>query len=236
VLATSAQAGPPFRTDDPEPVELGHYEINIFSIGVQAANSWITSLPTYELNYGAAPNLQLHILLPVDAANPARGTSGLGLGDLELGAKYRFVTPGDDDWFPQAGVFPQLELPTGNTKLGFATGNTQLFLPLWLQKDWGSWTAYGGGGYWINPGPGNRNYSFTGAALWRKITDSLNIGVELFHQTNAGRLSPESTGFNLGLTHDFSAQWHLLASAGEGVQNRTLTNQASYFLGIQITF
>jgi hypothetical protein len=30
----TAHAGPPFRTDDPEPVETQHWEINLFSLGL----------------------------------------------------------------------------------------------------------------------------------------------------------------------------------------------------------
>lgn len=31
LTAASAFAGPPFRTDDPEPVDYQHWEINLFS-------------------------------------------------------------------------------------------------------------------------------------------------------------------------------------------------------------
>jgi hypothetical protein len=43
--------------------------------------------------------------------------------------------------------------------------------------------TFGGGGYWINPGAGNKNHWFVGWVLERKITDKLTLGVELFHQT-----------------------------------------------------
>jgi hypothetical protein len=54
---------------------------------------------------------------------------------------------------------------------------------VWLQKDIGDWTINGDGGYWINPGSGNRNYWFFGSLLQRKITDQFKIGAEIFHQT-----------------------------------------------------
>ena len=57
------------------------------------------------------------------------------------------------------------------------------FIPIWLQKDFGDWTTYGGGGYWINPGPGNRNYWFAGWLLQRQVTKQLALGAEVFHQT-----------------------------------------------------
>ncbi len=35
MLSRPALAGPPFVTDDPEPVELGHWEVYGFSAGTQ---------------------------------------------------------------------------------------------------------------------------------------------------------------------------------------------------------
>ena len=71
--------------------------------------------------------------------------------------------------------YPAVLVPIGNQNLGFSSGHVQYFLPIWLQKDFGLWTVYGGGGYWINPGAGNKNYWFTGVAVWRKITEQLEL-------------------------------------------------------------
>lgn len=228
--------GPPFRTDDPEPVPFQHFEITLFSFGTRTTGGWSGIGPALEVNYGAAPNLQLHVIVPVGYSAPAGGALGFGMGDIELGAKYRLITPGDDDWYPQVGVFPQVEVPAGNPSLGLGTGHTQVFLPIWLQKDFDPWTVYGGGGYWINPGFGDKNYTFVGVALWRKVTDALAIGAEVFHQTSSGDGIKDSTGFNVGTTYDVSDNWHLLASVGTGAWNRTTTNQISYYLGLQLTF
>jgi hypothetical protein len=229
-------AGPPFRTDDPVPVEFQHFEINMFSLGTKTVDGFNGILPGAEVNYGVLPNLQLHAMVPLGFTSPVGGRTGFALGDIELGAKYRFITPGDDDWFPQVAVFPLVEVPAGNQKLGFSTGHTQVFLPIWLQKDFGPWTVYGGGGYWINPGLGNRNYGFAGAAVWRKITDEFQVGVEAFHQTSPADGVKDSTGFNVGAIYDISETWHLLGSVGTGLQNRSTTNQLSYYVALQSTF
>ncbi len=236
LLPAAALAGPPFRTDDPEPVDYQHWELTLFSQGTQTEAGTTTLLPAFEANYGALPNLQLHAILPLDYESQSGSRPGFAQGDVELGFKYRFLTPGDDDWFPQAAIFPTAEVPTGNQKLGFGTGHAQYFLPLWLQKDFDPWTVYGGAGYWINPGSGNRNYEFFGAALWRKVTGALNVGVEVFNQTSPAAGVPDSTGCNAGLTYDLSDNWHVLASAGSGLQNRNSTNRFSYYLGLQLTF
>ena len=236
LVAGPAFAGPPFRTDDPEPVEYQHSEFDFFSLGTNTSGGWSGLSPAIEANYGALPGLQLHAIIPLGYTMPEGGRSGIALGDMELGAKYRFITPGEHDWFPQVAVFPLVEIPVGNQKLGFSTGHAQFFLPIWLQKDFGPWTAYGGGGYWVNPGYGNKNYLFTGVALWRKVTGQLNLGVEVFHQAPPADGVPDSTGFTFGAIYDFSDNWHLLASAGRGLQNVSATNQFSYYLGLQLTF
>lgn len=163
-----------------------------------------------------------------------------GLGDIELGAKYRFVTPGQNDWWPQIGTFPLVEIPTGDAKRGLGAGYWQEFLPLWVQKDFGKWTTYGGGGYWINPGPGNRNFWFAGWLLQRQVTEKLAVGAEVFHQTAslAGRHS--SNGFNFGAIYDFTAHYHLLLSAGRGgtlyaVDSQAVGYPATWYVALQWT-
>ena len=156
--------------------------------------------------------------------------------DTELGVKYRFIDPGEDDWYPQLGVFPLVELPTGNAARGLGAGKWRAYLPVWLQKDWGDWTSYGGGGYWINPGPGNRNYWFAGWLLQRQVTKQLAIGAELFHQTADSQNGRDSTGFNIGGVFDVSETYHLLFSAGKGLQNAADSNQFSYYLALQSTW
>ena len=130
--------------------------------------------------------------------------------------KLRFIKPDDDDWYPQVGIFPLVEIPTGDARRGLGAGEWQEFLPVWLQKDWGDWTTYGGGGYWINPGPGNRDYWFFGWLLQKQITKSLALGVELFHQTSNMVGRSDSSGFNAGGQYDITEHDHILFSAGRG--------------------
>lgn len=145
LLATPALAGPPFITDDPEPVELGHWEVYGFTAGA-AGHGAATGLgPRLKVNYGAAPGLQLHVIGGM-AFDDEPGHHEIGLSDTELGAKLRFIKPDEDDWYPQVGIFPLMEIPTGDAARGLGAGKWQEFLPLWLQKDWGDWTSYGGGG------------------------------------------------------------------------------------------
>ena len=153
-LAGAAQAGPPFITDDPEPVDLGHWEVYGFSTGTRVQGDTSGVLGGTEVNYGAAPNLQLHVIVPLALNAAPGGSTNVGIGDIELGVKYRFPTPGEKDWYPQVAIFPLVEAPTGDAGRGLGAGKTRVYLPVWLQKDFGDWTIYGGGGYWIDGAKG----------------------------------------------------------------------------------
>jgi hypothetical protein len=236
VAAPWAAAGPPFRTDDPEPVDYQHWEVYAFSQATRVQGDTAGALPGVEINYGALPNLQLHVAAPLAFDAPDGSAIKFGVGDTELGIKYRFLEEATDGWWPQLGVFPQFEAPTGNARRGLGTGRSRAFFPLWLQKGFGPWLTYGGGGYWINPGGGNRNYWFSGWLLQRQITDQFALGGEVFHQTADTVGGRASTGFNLGGIYDLTENYHLLFSAGRGLQDVPDSNEFSYYLALQWTF
>ena len=236
LLATSAAAGPPFRTDDPEPVEPGHWEIYEFSTATHIAGDTAGTLSGIDANYGAAPELQLHATLPVAFDDPAKGTLTISYGDTELGFKYRFVREDDAGWRPQLAIYPVVDFPTGNAARNLGTGHTHAGLPVWVQKRLGDWTTFAGIEYWINPGVGNRDYWYLGWAVQRQLTENLSVGAELFGQTPNADGVKAQTGFDLGVTYDFGEHYHLLLSAGQGIQNRSTTNAFSYYAALQFTF
>jgi hypothetical protein len=241
IASGSASAGPPFVTDDPEPVALGHWEVYGFSAGAIGSGNASGLGPAMEVNYGAVPNLQLHVLAAFAFDAPSEGSSHMGPGDTELGAKYRFFTPGSGDWWPQVAVFPLVEIPVGDARHGLGEGHTQVFLPIWIQKDFGKWTTYGGGGYWISPGLGNRNYWFAGWLLQRQVTDELAIGAEVFYQTASMVGLGDSTGFNVGGIYDLTEHYHLLFSLGKGgllyaADAAAVSDPTTYYIAFQWTF
>jgi hypothetical protein len=130
-----AFAGPPFFTDDPEPVPFQHYEFYTFSTLDRSSGAYAVAGPAFEFNVGAAPNLQLHIVAPMALSAADPGPTTYGIGDLELGAKFRFIQ--EKGSRPQFGVFPMLEAPTGDSRRNLGNGQSWAKLPLWVQKSWG---------------------------------------------------------------------------------------------------
>jgi hypothetical protein len=212
-------AGPPFVTDDPEPVDYQHWEFYIASQHTQTADGWSGTAPHLELNYGVVTNVQLHLILPLAYNAPANGAAHSGYGDTELGVKFR-VLP-ESSRFPEVGTFPLLEIPTGDSSRGLGSGQWQAFLPLWLQKSFGHWTVYGGGGYGINPGAGNQNWGFGGAVLQYQVLDNVLVGGEIYHRTAMESGGRDDTAFNLGTVIDFTEHQHLLFSAGRSLAGPT---------------
>ena len=230
-LAGAAYAGPPFVTDDPEPVDFHHWEINLATQQYHSAAGWSGTTSQIDLNYGAAPDLQLQMLMATAYDKPTADSFHLGYGDTEFGVKYRFLH--ETDLLPQIAFYPLVELPTGNHSEDLGNGKAQVFLPIWIQKKFGDWTTFGGGGYWFNPGPGNRDYWYAGWALERKISSSLNLGAEIQCQSPNTVDSGRFTALNAGGSWDFSDTYHLLFSAGHTVAG---PSQFQGYLALQITF
>src|ERR1700744_6062717 len=59
-LPMAAHAGPPFVTDDPEPVDYGYWEINN-AVMSRAVAGGTQGASLIDANYGALPGLQLHV-------------------------------------------------------------------------------------------------------------------------------------------------------------------------------
>ena len=226
-----AVGGPPFITDDPQPVDFHHWEVYIASIDFRQFGFSTGTLPHLEVNYGAVPNLQLHMIAPM-AYNTGPATPfAYGYGDTELGVKYRFIQESKN--CPMVGVFPLLEVPTGSASRGLGTGRPSYYLPIWLQKSRGSWTIYGGGGFWHIPASGFRDYWFSGLTAQCQTTKNLMIGGEVFHSTSQFAGEREISGFNLGGVYDFDEGHHLMMSVGTGFQGN---DHGTAYVAYQWTF
>jgi len=225
-----ASAGPPYQTDDPEPTAYRHYEIYVFTTYDNGASHAVnTTLPSLEVNYGLMPNVQFSVTAPFVAFRAPGTPASAGYGDTEVALKMRFVqeAPGR----PQASFYPAVVLPTGDAKLGLGGGLPKIFLPVWAQKTNGAWTYFGGGGVWRNPGPGNRDYTFTGFAATRQVRDGLSIGGEVYHQSPDTIGGIDSTGVGVGVIAERGEHHALLASFGRGVHGpNTFSGYAAYEL------
>jgi hypothetical protein len=203
-VSTTALAGPPFQTDDPQPIDFRNYEFYTFAISDGTPVETDMFAPALEFNWGALPNVHLHVIVPGATIFPANnpglapsgaGPSAFGLGDVELGIKYRFVQ--ETKHRPMIGTFVMFEIPTGSATRGLGVGKTWYKVPLWVQKSFGPWTTYGGGGVTVVKAPGYRNFPFVGWLLQRDIGKKWTLGAEVFYHGPEGLATPQTRAATL---------------------------------------
>lgn len=230
--ATQVLAGPPFFTDDPAPVDYKHSEFYVFSTYDKTRSAKDATLPAFEYNYGVLPDMQLHVMLPFARSIPVDGSSEYGLGDIEVGVKYRFIQ--ESDSFPQIGIFPMAELATGDATKGLGNDKTWWRLPVWAQKSLGDdWTTYGGAGYVINKAEGQKNYTFAGWQVQKDLNEKWTLGGEVFARQKDVIDGQGTTILNFGGFYKFNPDFNLLFSAGHSVRGE---NHTVGYLGLWWAF
>jgi hypothetical protein len=209
-------AGPPFITDDPQPVDYRHWEFYISSINTFQPDVSSGTSPHFEVNYGIIRNMQVHILLPVNYNYIRHDEVKFGYADTEFGIKYCFLQETENR--PQIGTFPIIEIPTVNNN-EFSDGKVKIFIPIWAQKSWGKLTTYGGMGYGINPGTDNKNSIFSGWELQYDFSPAITLGGELYFQSSDAVDSKSVTAFNIGGSINASQKMHCIFSIGHSIVN-----------------
>ncbi|HUD89135.1 MAG TPA: hypothetical protein VMR17_22000 [Xanthobacteraceae bacterium] len=230
-MIAPALAGPPYLTDDPEPTDYKHFEIYTFNNGTVTRDD--TGGETgIDFNYGGAPNLQLTATVPLAFDALAGGPLAAGLGNVELAAKYRFLT--QENFGLDVAVFPRVFLPSAASNVG--EQHASYLLPIWMEKDWGPWSAFGGGGCEINRGGDAQDFCLAGLVVTRQIADDLQMGLEIFHQSADTRAGDATTSLGVGVRYDVNDTYHLLGYVGRGIQNADATDRFNWYTSILFTF
>jgi len=208
-VAVPAVAGPPYLTDDPVPTDLGHWEIYAFTAG-EGRGSTLDAEAGVDLNYGPVKDVQLTATLPLSFSHePADGWRG-GTGDVEIGVKYRFFH--DEENGLSAAIFPRAILPTASHSPG---ERARFLLPVWLGKDFASGTSlFGGGGYTINPGAGNRDFWQAAVAITQDVNKKTSVGAEVARQGSDTIGATAQTRAGVGSIIKLDDHYALLFSGG----------------------
>jgi len=207
--AAPAVAGPPYLTDDPVPTDTGHWEIYAFSAG-EGHRSALDADAAFDLNYGPVEGVQLTATLPLSFSHERHDGWQSGTGDVELGVKYRFFH--DEKTGLSAAIFPRVILPTASHSPG---EKARFLLPLWLGKDFeGGTSLFGGGGYMINPGAGNRDFWQGAVALTHDVGKGISAGAEITRQGPDTVGGTTQTRAGVGSIIKLSDHANLLMSGG----------------------
>ena len=191
--------GPPYQTDDPVPVDYGHYEFYVFGAADGTPVEMDSNGPAFEFNWGAAPRVQIHAILPWGEVAPSNnaiyapagtGPSAFGLTDAELGVKLALIK--ESKYVPQIGTFTMFELPTGNYDKGLGVGKVWYRMPLWLQKNFGKWLVDGGAGETVVPQKDYHDFPYGGFLVKRELSERLELGAEVFSHGGEGVATPQT--------------------------------------------
>ncbi|MBV9576314.1 MAG: transporter [Gammaproteobacteria bacterium] len=211
-------AGPPYITDDPEPMNYHQYQFFIFANGVQTPQGTGLNVPALEFDYGVIPHLEIGLTIPLTINLPKdpEGASAAGLGDIQAAAKYRFFD--ETPTHPEVAFAPAYIFPSGNYDRGLSNGRSWTLLPIWLQKTWKKWIVYGGGGIAMNSAASMRNALFGGCVVQHDVTDQWQLGAELFAQGATSTITQSFTLLNIGSIYHINEGWSFLLSAGKNIR------------------
>jgi hypothetical protein len=235
LISCSALAGPPFITDDPEPVDAQTWEVNYAISKTWRDGGASVGMPSIDINYGLTKDIQLHAQ-PKIGFEKETGHHSIAIDNTEVGIKYRFIDHENKDGRWMIGIYPMLQLPTGDSKLGISRGKAQLFLPLWLQYNSNGWTIYGGSGYRVNRYQDGKNSIFTGITALYRINNRTKIGAEVYSESASVIGDKHSSGFNFAGIYNLTEDYHVLFSVGRALNNIDSTNQLSAYLGLQAIY
>ncbi len=210
--ASWAGAGPPLVTDDPGTPGDGVWEINLAAEFERRGDDRLAALPMLDVNYGVGERLQLKYELPWVITSESGGERHSGLGNSEVGIKWRFLDGGEDG--TSASIYPQVEFNNPGSdsgERGLAGEGTTWVLPLEVQHTVRGVDCNLEMGRTF--GSGDDEW-FLGWAASREVGERLEIAGELVGRTTA-RFSGSAVLANLGLRASLSSSLRVLAAVGQ---------------------
>ncbi len=231
-----ALGGPPLVTDDPETPGRGGWEINISHAIEKTHDEFSMETPLIDINYGLFENDQWKIECPLLFLDAAGDQGRWGIGDLELGWKYRFLD--EDDRGVMASIYPQVLTPTGSSRHGLGGGRAEMLLPLEVGRHFfdEKLLIYGEIGYnLVFDGSGEHNWIYGIASEWQK-SERLKLLFEVGGVAWESGSDPDFPFFNAGLKYQLTDRWTLIGSAGRSLRDDSSGSPVLMtFLGLQWT-
>lgn len=237
LLPVSTEAGNPLFTNDPETPGAGGWEINISHNIERLLSERNEDLPLLNINYGSTANNQWKISIPVRHFDPRGDEDHWGIGDIQLGWKYRFID--EDEHGFMASVYPQPLLPTGNEALAIGDGRLELFLPAQVGKHLfdDKLFMYGEVGYNVVFEDAAMNSWFYGLAGEWQVTEKVELVGEIAGVAFPGGGEPDDTFFFGGFNYQLTEHVVFMTSFGRSFHDaRQGTPDFLSYIGLQIVW
>ncbi len=224
--STFAQGGPPYYTNDPGTPGNKQWEINLGYMPFLYQGESITHTPDVDINFGLGDRIQLTFenawLRVYDQPGPAK----YGLGQDQLGVKWRFYDNPKNGW--AISLFPQVSLnnPDTSVKRGITPRGASLILPVEFSKKLGpidlNWEAgynlvHLGSDGWI-----------AGVVVGHDFTKNLEMDAEFY---SVGAYHPLTSAETLGVGARYKIHPPLILLLMAGRSVAPAKNGQPYFVG-----
>lgn len=235
--AGTAYAGNPLQTNDPETPGPNGWEINLSHNMRFTRPAFGQALPLINVNYGWLENDQWKISIPVLEIEPHPGEAQWGIGDIQLGWKYRFLE--EDEHGIQASIYPQPLLPTGNAALGLGNDRFELFFPAEVGKYFcdDKLFLYGEAGHNFVFDGSEQHSWFFGAAAEYQATEKTEFVSEVVRITFPNDNGTDDLFFNAGVNVQLSKHVALQTAFGRSLfEEATGVPYFNSYVGLHITW
>lgn len=204
-----AQGGPPLITEDPGTPGDGNWETNVAVTLEQTRKEREFAAPELDINYGYGDNVQLKLELPWVVIDDRGGHARSGLGNVELGVKWRFLEGASG---LAMSVYPQLAFSPGSSSKdrGLVDGN-ELILPVQAATPFGPLNVTSEVGHTLVES--DEDEWIYGVAVGYPATPRLELLAEL-NGAATRDLDEDTLVFNLGGAYRLNQRLYGLASAG----------------------
>lgn len=228
-----AQGGPPMLTDDPVPVEKGHWEINNAFTLEHTSNSDIFEAPLEDFNYGALNNMHIKFEVPLIINHIAGSPTIGGLGKSSFGSKWRFYN--NEKSKVSVSMFPAISfnILKSSSERGITDDGVEFALPFsfMVEKDKSSLVLEAGRefaskdqGGWI-----------FGSLYNLEVSKKTEIAMELFDNSDY-KLRDNEVLLNIGARFNLNKHFTLLVSAGNNfILHNAEENKFIAYLGLQLS-
>ncbi len=214
--ALRAMGSPPLLTDDPGTPGDKHWEINLGLSTEKRPGATGAELPLIDINYGIGDRIQLKYEIPYLSVHEDGSPPAAGLGNSELGVKWRFFDAGEKG--PAASVYPQIEFNNPGSHSddkGLVEHGTAFKLPFQFEQEVNGFTLVTQAGREFRSRGGSWFY---GVSLGHPLADKIEVAVELAGGGNAG-LHRTQLAANIGFMFELSEKTSFMFSAGRELHN-----------------
>lgn len=228
------QGGPPLITEDPGTPGAGRWEINIAFMMEQRRTGREFEAPVLDINYGLGDHIQLKFEVPWVTLDPEGEESRNGLGNAQIGLKWRFLD--EDRHGVSMSIYPQLGLNLRNSshERGLVDRGTEFLLPLQVARTLGPFEVSLELGYtFIEEDLDEWVY---GIAVAYPLSDQLELLGEV--AGTAGRdFGADELVFNLGAAYEVDEHLRLLLSLGRSFRDSARGEpELLIYFGLQFNF